>query len=76
MIQEFLETGVSKFYKETNTNYILGKNGFINAIEFFFDTNKKSLKNFSVITFFVPNESVRDGVIFVNNNKRIGGINK
>ncbi|KAM3145699.1 hypothetical protein pb186bvf_002245 [Paramecium bursaria] len=73
LLYRYFETGKSKFYKESNVNLITDKEGFLKQIDFFFDIQQTM--NFIIVCFFKELKQT-NGIILVNNELKICGINR
>lgn len=52
MVNEFLQSGKSKYFRNSSLNFCVRKDNYIVPIEFFYDINFSNLSSFSFATFF------------------------
>ena len=52
VVNEFLQSGKSKYFRNSCLNFCIRKDNFILPIDFFYDINFSNLDSFSFATFF------------------------
>ncbi|CAD8182896.1 unnamed protein product [Paramecium pentaurelia] len=75
LIEDFLISGRSKFFREQNVNLILQRDSFLCAVDFFFDFDLTKLQELTFQVFFSENNATNSYLI-LNNKHLILGVTR
>ncbi|CAD8206434.1 unnamed protein product [Paramecium octaurelia] len=75
LIEDFLISGRSKFFREQNVNLILQRDSFLCPVDFFFDFDLTKLQELTFQVFFSENNGVNSYLI-LNNKHLILGVTR